>query len=187
MTETDQCNFFIFVPSGLLWHRYTNPSTHSCAKFMTLRVNCLKLFQLITIPLFSIAYSWSIMFPNITARPDTSIHEVQGQLAAFVRLVWEVEKIPIHLVAKGSCEEAKNYTILWTTWRWRSRTPSNIFVYVHTETIHTHTAFSYLVSLNESEFIYNSHHSESWLLWPASAILLEIRAKLHTCKDIENP
>lgn len=23
------------------------------------------------------------MFPNITARPDTSIHEVQGQLAAF--------------------------------------------------------------------------------------------------------
>lgn len=106
--------------------------THSRARSMALRGTCLKLFQLLAIPLFSTDCPQSITFPNNTTRPDnqSTKYKVSGLL--FLRCVWDVEEIPFYKVAKGSCEEARGYSLLWTTCRWgaRPKTPSVVCVHI---------------------------------------------------------
>lgn len=138
-------------------------------KVNDLEDHLLKAFQLI-ISLFSIACTWSIMVPNTTARPDASIHDVQGQPTAD----------PNPKPSRRSCELAETLLERCVLSGLRY-----LLCYRCTCscTAHTHRSFSFLFV---SELIDNAHHWESWLSWPASALPLEIRAKLHTWKDKEN-
>lgn len=154
---------------------------------MTLRGTCLKLFQLLAIPLFSTDCPRSITFPNNTTRPDNQSTKYQVSGLLFLGCVWDIEEIPFYKVAKGSCEEARGYLLLWTTWRWEARPKTPCVVGVHTQVETIHIPFSSLVSLEEPDCIYDCYHWDSRRLWLASAILLEIRAKFHTCKDKVTP
>lgn len=152
--------------------------TYSRARCMALRGTCLKLFQLLGIPLLSTACPRSITFPNNTTRPDnqSTKYKVSGLL--FLRHVWDIEEIPFYKVAKGSCAEARGYSRLWTIWMWGARPKTPSVVGVHTQVEIIHIPFSSLVSLEESDYIYNCYLSTTAITETADGCDLPLRSSL---------